>query len=311
MQGLSALLSAASDRVPPEAHALAGCLAVTGAFVGALYVWRLPLPRSHPSTIRRRMVSVAGACAVAWLPTYAALRKGARLPDALGLTTAGLPASAALPLVLTATFFGGPLLLRLRDARPVAAARGVARAAAGWARRLARAVAAGDWLAVADVAGEPFHNATLVGWRNLVVAPLAEEFVFRGCMTPLLVLKGFSERTAVLITPLFFGVAHLHHLHDLVVHQRVPLAHAATAVGFQFAYTSVFGAYEAFLLLRTGSLAAPVLAHAFCNWMGVPDAHEMARQAGGSRAVAAALTLAGVAGAVALFRPLMAPSNFA
>lgn len=39
---------------------------------------------------------------------------------------------------------------------------------------------------------------------------------------------------------------------------------------FQFGYTSVFGFYAAFLYLRTGSLPAAILAHSFCNWMGLP-----------------------------------------
>jgi prenyl protein peptidase len=39
---------------------------------------------------------------------------------------------------------------------------------------------------------------------------------------------------------------------------------------FQLAYTTLFGAYATFLYLRTGSLLAVVLVHAFCNWMGLP-----------------------------------------
>lgn len=38
----------------------------------------------------------------------------------------------------------------------------------------------------------------------------------------------------------------------------------------QFSYTSLFGFYAAFLFLRTGSLPAVILAHSFCNWMGLP-----------------------------------------
>lgn len=44
-----------------------------------------------------------------------------------------------------------------------------------------------------------------------MVAPLSEEFTFRACMMPLL-LQSIQPLTAVLITPLFFGVAHLHHM---------------------------------------------------------------------------------------------------
>ena len=45
----------------------------------------------------------------------------------------------------------------------------------------------------------------LVFLRNHVVAPVAEEFVFRACMLPLL-LQCFQPMTAVFIAPLFFGV---------------------------------------------------------------------------------------------------------
>lgn len=38
----------------------------------------------------------------------------------------------------------------------------------------------------------------------------------------------------------------------------------------QFGYTTVFGWYAAFLLLRTGNLWGVVVVHAFCNWMGLP-----------------------------------------
>jgi len=32
----------------------------------------------------------------------------------------------------------------------------------------------------------------------------------------------------------------------------------------------VFGWFAAYLLLRSGNLAAPLVAHVFCNWMGLP-----------------------------------------
>lgn len=58
---------------------------------------------------------------------------------------------------------------------------------------------------------------------------------------------------------------------------------------FQGVYTTVFGWYETLVFLRTGSLAAPVAVHAFCNWMGVPEFGRMAKQRG-----ALALTAVGV-----------------
>ena len=44
---------------------------------------------------------------------------------------------------------------------------------------------------------------------------------------------------------------------------------------FQMHYTTLFGMYSAFLFLRTGHLAAPVVVHGFCNFMGFPDFVEL------------------------------------
>ena len=42
--------------------------------------------------------------------------------------------------------------------------------------------------------------------------------------------QGVPPATAVLTVPLFFGLAHLHHLHELAVHQGVRLRDAAVMV---------------------------------------------------------------------------------
>ena len=55
----------------------------------------------------------------------------------------------------------------------------------------------------------------------------------------------------------------LHHVFDA----DAPWA----AIAVQFTYTTLFGAYSSYLFLRTGLLYGPVLAHAFCNCMGLPD----------------------------------------
>ena len=48
-------------------------------------------------------------------------------------------------------------------------------------------------------------------------------------------------------------------------------------VSAQFAYTTLFGAFAAFLMLRTGNACAPTAAHFFCNATGVPDVAAAAR----------------------------------
>ena len=61
-----------------------------------------------------------------------------------------------------------------------------------------------------------------------MVAPFSEEFTFRACMVPvllgqsseslslslvLMILPGYySQFWAIIISPLFFGVAHFHHM---------------------------------------------------------------------------------------------------
>lgn len=55
------------------------------------------------------------------------------------------------------------------------------------------------------------RQESLICLRNYIVAPVTEEFVFRGCMVPLL-RDQFSPISTVLLTPVFFGVAHFHHI---------------------------------------------------------------------------------------------------
>jgi len=39
----------------------------------------------------------------------------------------------------------------------------------------------------------------------------------------------------------------------------------------QWTYTTLFGAYVSHVFVRTGSLSGVTLAHAICNYMGLPD----------------------------------------
>mmetsp|Transcript_28111 Transcript_28111/g.78778 ORF Transcript_28111/g.78778 Transcript_28111/m.78778 type:complete len:159 (-) Transcript_28111:33-509(-) len=106
--------------------------------------------------------------------------------------------------------------------------------------------------------------------RDEVVAPLTEEFVFRACCARLWDGASFPAPLIIAGLPLCFGLAHAHHFAEhmrRLENKRL----AAAQVAFQLLYTSIFGAYATFLLLRTGSAIAVFLVHAFCNHMGVPD----------------------------------------
>lgn len=112
-----------------------------------------------------------------------------------------------------------------------------------------------------------------VALRNLFLAPLTEEIVFRACMVPVLEATSSSTMGALQISltaPLFFGFAHAHHA-ALKIRQGEELAPVLMGTAFQFAYTSIFGAYASYAYLRTRSLTAIVVCHAFCNAMGLPD----------------------------------------
>lgn len=95
-------------------------------------------------------------------------------------------------------------------------------------------------------------------------------------MVPIL-LSHYSPKGAVFMSPLFFGIAHFHHMIERI-RRGQDLKTTILISTFQFAYTTVFGIYSAFLFIRTGHLASCVVVHGFCNFMGFPDFGELAQQ---------------------------------
>ncbi|KAL2256505.1 hypothetical protein VTK26DRAFT_1567 [Humicola hyalothermophila] len=87
-----------------------------------------------------------------------------------------------------------------------------------------------------------------------------------------MLLAQISVTKTIFLTPIVFGLAHVHHFYEFRLTQpQVPVSHALLRSLFQLAYTTLFGAYATFLYLRTGSLAAVCVVHAFCNCMGLPQ----------------------------------------
>ncbi|CAL5226832.1 g9696 [Coccomyxa viridis] len=263
-------------------HALLACLLISTAYVAPFYFQR-KVPRGHRNTVLFRTVSTLTVCAVAWIPLALAVSRSSKVEDIqgrhvvlqlLGLRTKGLAAAALVPILLTALLFLGPLSLLVIK-----------------------------WLSGRRV--EQLDRSLLEWWRSTVVGPVTEEFAFRACMLPLLLLQGYGPTQAVLLTPLFFGVAHLHHAYDFVVHQGCTVHDALLMVGFQAAFTTVFGWYASFLLFRTGHYIAPLGAHAFCNIMGFPDLS--AAQAHPRARLISRLYLVGILAFAALVGPLSHP----
>lgn len=117
------------------------------------------------------------------------------------------------------------------------------------------------------------------GYRNHLVAPVSEELVFRSLVISLYLLAKVKPTRIVFITPLIFGLAHLHHFAEFI-QSRVSLDRSGSVTRvvlmgllrtlFQMTYTALFGFFEAFVFLRTGNLYAAIAAHMLCNLMGFP-----------------------------------------
>ncbi|KAL7541206.1 hypothetical protein ACHAXR_012652 [Thalassiosira sp. AJA248-18] len=145
------------------------------------------------------------------------------------------------------------------------------------------------WMQPTIQSFKSFHDDEDHRWtklRNLGIAPLAEEVIFRACLLPPLLASQIksshgttlSPTQASWIAPLFFGVAHFHHFYEqyrqLPPRQRRStkiLCQLLLRVVVQWTYTTLFGAYVSHVFVRTGSLSGVVLAHVICNYMGLPD----------------------------------------
>ncbi|KAJ3585239.1 hypothetical protein NHX12_013960 [Muraenolepis orangiensis] len=66
------------------------------------------------------------------------------------------------------------------------------------------------------------------------------------------------------------ALAHFHHVIEQLRFRQGSVSGIFLSAVFQFSYTAVFGAYTAFIFIRTGHLIGPVLSHSFCNYMGFP-----------------------------------------
>uniref|UniRef100_A0A8B9H469 CAAX prenyl protease 2 n=1 Tax=Astyanax mexicanus TaxID=7994 RepID=A0A8B9H469_ASTMX len=210
------------------------CLFLACLYVGSLYVWPANLPRDHPKTIKKRFISVLFASAVS--PLVILIRNvfiiisqkpSSPVLSLLGIRIEGAVPAAVLPLILTMVLYLGPLTQMALDS-PKGLVHEI-KSGLGM-KNVIDCVRGLQWL------------------RNHVVAHLTEELVFRACMLPILV-PCTGPTAAIFIAPLFFGVAHFHHVTERL----------------RFGSDSVFD-----ILVCAGHLVGPVLCHSFCNWMGFP-----------------------------------------
>uniref|UniRef100_A0A336M742 CAAX prenyl protease 2 n=1 Tax=Culicoides sonorensis TaxID=179676 RepID=A0A336M742_CULSO len=266
---------------------LATCLLLAVLYVASLYIWNSEHNRDHPTTIKKRFVSVSVIMLIAPIFLYLHFREDitmgkVTLWQLLGIRSEKLGLAFLLPLLLTVLLFLGPISIQIKN--------GV------WRIYVAPAY----WF-------NSFRD--LIWIRNHIVAPLSEEFTYRACMMPVLLLK-FSTTTTILITPLFFGVAHLHHMAERI-RSGIDKRTAIIISTFQFVYTTIFGIYSAYLFVRTGHFMAPFIAHAFCNHMGFPDVNDLVSQPEPQRKIFCGLYILGLIGFLTLAPVLSNPKIYA
>lgn len=258
------------ETAAPVGLVLASCLGFALFFVASLYLFvpaevqKLEYFDTNQIKARLKAVTVASVVSLAYC-FFLLHRYGAPPFELMGFKLQGLAQACVLPSLLTMTLFAAPLYERLVDRQQRHAYR-----------RRTQEAGTGSVSSKVSCATEMFqeikeHLSLWTNLRPLVFAPLHEELVFRGCICSMLLLGGYRAGQVVLISPLFFGISHLHHFYRLVAHEQVPLGRALLQVVVQMTYTSLFGAYAAFVLCRTGHLLPAILQHMFCNFMGLPS----------------------------------------
>lgn len=148
--------------------ALASSVLCCFGFVASLYVWRNPLPRDNPIQIKRRFASIICwsliSCGIVWIWTVddskISAAEGKPFNVWIGFSGEYLWTGIIYPLLLTMSLFLGPMVNSILE-----------------------------WIQSENhnVASE--QNYWIIA-RNYLVAPACEEFVFRTCVSCLLLCGG-------------------------------------------------------------------------------------------------------------------------
>lgn len=259
------------------------CFCMASFYVISLYLWshQNRFNRNEPSVIKRRFISVILTCFISFITIYLIADKsdkGHLVTEWIGfkLGLNGLKACLA-SMLATALLFSGPLLQHFISDYMLSYSFQVYETNDEGSNK-----EHGSYKQIKSLKLRyqrykhiiKFNLGDLCFWRNYIISPFTEEFVFRSCMLPLLI-QNLNHVSVVLIAPLFFGLAHLHHIIEGYFTNELPLGHLIGAHMFQFSYTYIFGVYSSFLFLRTGSLFSCFISHAFCNFMGFPNFRQL------------------------------------
>ncbi|KAJ5663698.1 hypothetical protein N7507_004429 [Penicillium longicatenatum] len=229
-------------------------VALTLSYVVPLYLSPTTRPspslsRDAPSVIRARIRAVTASCiltsvAVLWLTVSQGNHSLGSAITLMGWWPISV-SDIARSFLLTAILFIGPLF--------------------------ERGIVESEWRSWFRLSKLSESLSGWIGWRNYIAGPVTEEIMFRSGIIPLHLLAHVSPGYIVFVSPLYFGIAHVHHFYEFrLTHPDTPALAALLRSLFQFGFTTVFGWYATFVYLRTSSLLAVILIHSFCNWCGLP-----------------------------------------
>lgn len=237
-------------------------------YVISLYLWSKAnrINRNEPSVILRRFLSVSLTCILSTIGLYTlgnADNNGYLITEWIGLKiTNGFILACFMSVMGTLILFSGPLIQHFVSDYLISLSFNPYETNESTNNNSSKLSGYITYI--------KFHLNDLIFWRNYIISPFTEEFVFRGCMLPILV-QTLTYKQSILIAPLFFGLAHLHHIIEGYFANQENMKHLLMQHLFQFSYTYIFGVYSCFLFLRTGNLFAGVVCHSMCNWFGFPN----------------------------------------
>ncbi|KAL5105320.1 CAAX prenyl protease 2 [Taenia crassiceps] len=229
---------------------LVRCVVYCIVFIAALYLYG-GVDRNALKSVRQRIVSGSVACGLILTDTLVFTR----LPNTslwspnsydfsrLFLRRQHLVLALLLPTLSTALLFLAPLWYEWRARRSYA---------------------------LQDFMNELRYVCDLTRLRNIVIAPLVEEIIFRGCILFHLQRRFDSCAALCLGSGLLFSISHFHHVVEKV-YAGLAVREALLDVLSQVLMTAMFGVYSTLLVLRSGHIAAAVGVHSLCNAMGMPD----------------------------------------
>lgn len=258
-------------------------------FVASMYVWKGASShnRDDPEVIKKRLLSITVVTCTSPFGLYLFNDPSVEGPPLL--TWLGFPMTSLcsfllaliLPLSLAAIFFAGPIFMLVQNPR--------------WA----------------DDFVQQWRSDPLPNIRNVIVAPLCEELVFRACVCPILLAGGWSISSTVIIAPLLFGGAHMHHMLGMMRSRGLGVRESLLNACFQLSYTTVFGCLTGLVFFRTGHTIACILVHSFANIMGFPDLSWIGQDPPHPQKMTlSALFIGGIIAYVILFMPFTRPDLY-